>query len=83
MIPNKFESILHIGFFVRESTNFRLRTDLNDPDIEILTIQICKQNVKLFLITRGIAHQMIQLRHYIDLRTVYNLLIVIIKKVLF
>ena len=31
--------------------NFRLRTDLNDPDIEILTIQICKQNVKPFLIT--------------------------------
>ena len=40
-----------IGFFVRESTNFRLRTDLNDPDIEILTIQICKQYVKPFLIT--------------------------------
>ena len=35
---------------MRESTNIRLRTDLNDPDIEILTIEICKQNVKPFLI---------------------------------
>ena len=36
---------------MRESTNFRLQTDLNDPDIEILTIQICKPNVQPFLIT--------------------------------
>lgn len=40
-----------IGFFVRDSINFRLRNDLNDPEIEILTIQITKQNVKPFLIT--------------------------------
>ena len=26
-----------IGFFVKESINFRSRTDLNDSDIEILT----------------------------------------------
>ena len=36
---------------MKESINFRSRTVLNDSDIEILTIQICKQNVKPFLIT--------------------------------
>ena len=36
-----------IGFFIRDSINFRPRTDLNNLDIEILTIQISKHNVKL------------------------------------
>ncbi len=40
-----------VGFFIRDSINFPPRTDLNDLEIEILTIQICKQNVKPFLIT--------------------------------
>ena len=40
-----------IGFFIRDSINFRPRTDLNNLDIEILTIQISKHNVKPFLIT--------------------------------
>ena len=40
-----------VGFFIRDSINFRPRTDLNDLEIEILTIQISKQNVKPFLIT--------------------------------
>ncbi|CAB3995252.1 Hypothetical predicted protein [Paramuricea clavata] len=40
-----------IGFFIRDSINFRPRTDLNNHDIEILTIQISKHNVKPFLIT--------------------------------
>jgi hypothetical protein len=40
-----------IGLFIRDSINFRPRTDLNNLDIEILTIQICKHNVKRFLIT--------------------------------
>ena len=40
-----------VGFFIRDSINFRPRPDLNDLEIEILTIQISKQNVKPFLIT--------------------------------
>jgi hypothetical protein len=40
-----------IVFFIRDSINFRPRTDLNNLDIEILTIQISKHNVKPFLIT--------------------------------
>ncbi len=40
-----------VGFFIRDSINFRPRTDLNDLEIEMLTIQISKQNVKPFLIT--------------------------------
>ena len=32
-------------FLVRDSLYFQIRTELNDPVIEILTIQINKQNV--------------------------------------
>ena len=39
-----------IGFFVRNTINYRLRSDLNDADIEIL-IEIIKNKVKPFLIT--------------------------------
>ncbi len=39
-----------VGFFIRDSINFRPHTDLNDLEIESLTIQISKQKVKPFLI---------------------------------
>ena len=39
-----------IGFFIRDTINYRLRFDLNDADIEILTIEIRKNKVKPFLI---------------------------------
>lgn len=39
-----------IGFYIRDTINFRVRTDLN-KDIEILTIEINKNKVKPFLIT--------------------------------
>ena len=48
---NRNRSGCGIGFFIRDSINFRPRTDLNNLDIEILTIQISKHNVKPFLIT--------------------------------
>ena len=40
-----------VGFYIKDSINYRIRSDLNDPDIEILTIEIVKKNVKPFLIT--------------------------------
>ena len=67
-----------IVFFVKESINFRSRTDLNASDIEILTIQICKQNVKPFLITtwyrppNAPIDTLYRLTHYIELFTTYR-----------
>ena len=29
-----------VGFFIRDTINYRIRLDLNDRDIEILTIEI-------------------------------------------
>ena len=40
-----------VSFYIKDSINYRIRSDLNDPDIEILTIEIVKKNVKPFLIT--------------------------------
>ena len=40
-----------IGFYIKDSINYRIRSDLNDPDIEILTIEIVTKNVKPFFIT--------------------------------
>lgn len=40
-----------IGFFIRDTVNFRLRPDLGSDDIEILTIEIRKYKIKPFLIT--------------------------------
>ena len=39
-----------VGFTNTEidSINYRIRSDLNDPHIEILTIEIVKKNVKPF-----------------------------------
>ena len=40
-----------VGFYIKDSINYRIRSDLNDPDIEILTIEIVEKNIKPFLIT--------------------------------
>jgi exonuclease III len=40
-----------IGFYIRNTINCCLRPDLNDNDLEILTIEIIKNKVKSFLIT--------------------------------
>ena len=40
-----------IGFLIRDTINYRLRSDLNDADIEILAIEIIKNKGKPFLIT--------------------------------
>ena len=40
-----------VGFFIRDAINFRLRPDLDNKDLEILTIEIIKPKTKPFLIT--------------------------------
>ena len=40
-----------IGFFIRNTIDFQVRPDLNDSDIEILTIEIIKNKSKPFLFT--------------------------------
>jgi exonuclease III len=40
-----------IGFYIRSTINYCLRPDLNDNELEILTIEIIKNKVKPFLIT--------------------------------
>ena len=40
-----------IGFFIKNTVNFRFGPDLNDADIKILSIEITKNKVKPFLIT--------------------------------
>ena len=40
-----------VGFFIRNTIDFQIRPDLNDSDIEILTIEIIKNKSKTFLIT--------------------------------
>ena len=47
---NRFGS--GVGFYIRNTTNFCLRHDLNVDDIEILSIEIIKNRVKPFLITK-------------------------------
>ncbi len=37
--------------FIRDTISFQLRSDLNDPNIEILTIEITKNKSKPFLLT--------------------------------
>lgn len=39
-----------VGFFIRDTINYRIRSDLNDLDIEILTIELSKNKNKAFLI---------------------------------
>ena len=40
-----------VGFFIRDTINYRIRLDLNDIDIEILTIEFFKNKNRPFLIT--------------------------------
>ena len=40
-----------IGFYIRDMLNYRVRSDLNNTDIEVLTIEISKYKTKPFLIT--------------------------------
>ena len=40
-----------VGFYIRNTINYCLRPDLNDRDLEILTIEIIKNKVKPFLVT--------------------------------
>ena len=40
-----------VGFYVRNSINFEVRQDLNNNEIESLTIEILKPKIKPFLIT--------------------------------
>ena len=62
-----------VGFYIKDSINYRIRSDLNDPDIEILTIEIFEKNINPFLITiHGIAHLAIQLIPSINSRTACN-----------
>ncbi len=42
-------SVGGVGFFIRDTINFQLRSDLNDPNIEILTIEITKNKSRPFL----------------------------------
>ena len=50
-----------VGFFIRNTIDFQVRSDLNDSDIEILMIEIIKNKSKPFFITTyGIGLQMTQ-----------------------
>ena len=40
-----------IGFYIRDTLNYRARSDLNNTDIEVLTIEISKYETKPFLVT--------------------------------
>ena len=40
-----------IGFYIRDTLNYRVRSDLNNTDIEVLTIEISKYETKPFLVT--------------------------------
>ena len=40
-----------IGFYIRDTLNYRVRSDLNNTDIEVLTIEISKYKTKPFLVT--------------------------------
>ncbi len=37
-----------VVFFIRDTINFQFRSDLNDPNIEILTIEITKTKASYF-----------------------------------
>ena len=38
-----------VGFYIRDTINFKTRSDLNNLDIEFLSIEICKYKTKPFL----------------------------------
>ena len=38
-----------VGFYIRDTINFKTRSDLNNLDIEFLSIEICKHKNKPFL----------------------------------
>ena len=40
-----------IGFYIRDTLNYRVRSDLNNTDIEVLTTEISKYKTKPFLVT--------------------------------
>ena len=40
-----------VGFYIRNSINFQVRSDLNKDDIEFLTVEINKDKIKPFLIS--------------------------------
>ena len=40
-----------IGFYIRDTLNYRVRSDLNNTDIEVLTIEISKYQTKPFLVS--------------------------------
>ena len=40
-----------IGFYIRNTINYRERLDLNSNEIEIFTVEICKYKIKPFLVT--------------------------------
>ena len=40
-----------VGFYIRNSINFQVRSDLNKDDIEFLAIEINKDKIKHFLIS--------------------------------
>ena len=40
-----------IGFYIRDTLNYRVRLDLNNTQIEVLTIEISKYKTKSFLVT--------------------------------
>ena len=40
-----------VGFYIRNSINFQVRSDLNKDDIEFLTIEINKDKIKPFLMS--------------------------------
>ena len=40
-----------IGFYTRDTLNYSVRSDLNNTQIEVLTIEISKYKTKPFLVT--------------------------------
>ena len=40
-----------IGFYIRDTLNYSVRSDLNNTQIEVLTIEISKYKTKAFLVT--------------------------------
>ncbi len=59
-----------IGFYIRDTLNYRVRSDLNNTDIEVLTIEISKYKTKT-----ATDRQTHQLRNFKNLRSYYNILI--------
>ena len=40
-----------IGFYIRDTLNYSVRSDLNNTQIEVLTIEVSKYKTKPFLVT--------------------------------